>query len=97
MYDCADSQWKGDTLVPPARAVLATDLGGEEVKFTVTCIAATKEYPVEHLGKAGDGHGPVRHNGKLYVLGVRCADWHFSHTGRRHSPFDHTGLSGSGV
>ena len=65
-------QWKGNTLVPPARSVLATDLGGDEVKFTVTCIAATKEFPVEHLGVPGDVHGPVRHNGRLYVLGAHC-------------------------
>ena len=27
------AKWKGD-MIPPARALLATDLGGEEVKFT---------------------------------------------------------------
>jgi hypothetical protein len=65
----ADSKWKGD-IIPPARAVLATDLGGADVKFTVTCIAATKDSPAEHLGTAGDVHGPVRHNGRLYISGI---------------------------
>lgn len=83
-------------MVPPARAVLATDLGGEEVKFTVTCIAATKEYPVEHLGKAGGSHGPVRHNGKLYVLGDRCTALNFSRAVERLSGI-HIGLPISGV
>ena len=26
------AKWKGDAMVPPARALLATDLGGAEVK-----------------------------------------------------------------
>ena len=37
---------------------------------TVTATAATKDYPVERLGNPGDGHGPVRHNGRLYVSGM---------------------------
>jgi len=36
----------------------------------VTATAATKDYPVERLGNPGDGHGPVRHNGRLYVSGM---------------------------
>ena len=36
----------------------------------MTATAATKDYPVERLGNPGDGHGPVRHNGRLYVSGM---------------------------
>eukprot|EP01051_Picozoa_sp_SAG22_P003284 SAG22_NODE_158_length_16966_cov_26.252446_3_plen_355_part_00 len=66
------AEWKGDDVPPPARALVGCALGGPETCFTIMAVAATKEFPIERLGEPGGGHGPVRHNGRLYVSGMVC-------------------------
>ena len=64
----AYARWKGDG-PPPARALVCCDLG-IGTSFTVMATAATMQFPIERLGEPGGAHGPVRHNGRLYVSGM---------------------------